>query len=115
MPSEYTESYTRDHQHVTEFHWRTALSSQSASNVSGLVHTLSSTMHAIWRDARELGEGTDWVNRHPICFLMGVQISYLTGGEAIQPVSKYEEAVRICTVQINKFQDNSDNTPNPNT
>ena len=57
-----------------------ALLSQGACNLSGIVHSLSRVMDKIWKEARELGKGTDWVNNHPICRLYAEQISHLSRG-----------------------------------
>jgi hypothetical protein len=54
-----------------------ALLSQSACNLSGLVHHLSKAMELIWEEAREQGQGTDYVNNHPIVRLYVEQMSFL--------------------------------------
>ena len=54
-----------------------ALLSQGACNLSGLVHSLSGAMNLIWEEAREQGQGTDYVNNHPIVRLYVEQISFL--------------------------------------
>ena len=72
-----------------------ALHSQSASNLSGLVHSLSMVLEGIWEEARAKGEGTDFVNGHPIVRLYIEQLNHLCRGE-------YAEAYRICVAQANK-------------
>ena len=54
-----------------------ALLSQSACNLSGLVHSLSQAMGLIWEEATEQGKGTDYVNSHPIVRLYVEQMSFL--------------------------------------
>jgi hypothetical protein len=54
-----------------------ALLSQSASNLSGLVNSLAYAMELIWEEARNQGQGTDYVNTHPIVRLYVEQMSYL--------------------------------------
>ena len=54
-----------------------ALLSQSACNLSGLVHHLSKAMELIWEEAKEQGQGTDYVNSHPIVRLYVEQMSFL--------------------------------------
>jgi hypothetical protein len=54
-----------------------ALLSQSACNLSGLVHSLSQAMELIWEEATEHGQGTDYVNSHPIVRLYVEQLSFL--------------------------------------
>jgi hypothetical protein len=43
-----------------------ALLVQDACNLSGVVHSLSRAMHAIWEVSNRKGLGTDYVNQHPI-------------------------------------------------
>ncbi|MDH4258606.1 MAG: hypothetical protein OEV50_07305 [Candidatus Aminicenantes bacterium] len=54
-----------------------ALLSQSACNLSGLVHHLSTAMELIWEEARGQGQGTGYVNNHPIVRLYIEQMSFL--------------------------------------
>jgi len=54
-----------------------ALLSQDACNLSGLVHSLSKAMELIWEEATEQGQGTNYVNNHPIVRLYLEQMSYL--------------------------------------
>jgi len=44
----------------------TALAVQNAVNLSGIVHSFSGIMEALWEDAREHGKGTEYVNTHPV-------------------------------------------------
>jgi hypothetical protein len=57
--------------------YETALLSQSACNLSGLVHHLSKAMELIWEEAGEQAQGTDYVNSHPIVRLYVEQMSFL--------------------------------------
>ena len=54
-----------------------AMLSQSACNLSGLVHSLSAVIDKIWVEARLLGEGTEYVNNHPIVRLYVEQLQSL--------------------------------------
>ena len=54
-----------------------ALLSQSACNLSGLVHHLSKAMELIWQEAKEQEQGTDYVNSHPIVRLYLEQMNFL--------------------------------------
>lgn len=63
---------------ITKQDYQDAILSQSACNLSGIVHAMSRVMDRIWEEARENGQGTDWVNSHPICRLYAEQISHLT-------------------------------------
>jgi hypothetical protein len=54
-----------------------ALLSQSACNLSGLAHSLAYAVELIWQEANEQGQGTDYVNNHPIVRLYLEQMSFL--------------------------------------
>ena len=43
-----------------------AVAVQDACNLSGVVHSFASVLDDLWRHAKRQGEGTDWVNQHPI-------------------------------------------------
>ena len=66
-----------------------ALVSQSACNLSGLVHSLAYAMELIWEEARNEGQGTDYVNTHPIVRLYVEQMSFLCRAE-------YSASYRTC-------------------
>ena len=58
-----------------------ALFSQGACNLSGLAYSLAEAMELIWLEAREQGQGTDYVNNHPIVRLYMEQMSFLCRAE----------------------------------
>jgi hypothetical protein len=66
-----------------------ALLSQGACNLSGLVHSLSQAMELIWEEATEQGQGTDYVNNHPIVRLYVEQMSFLCRAD-------YSASYRTC-------------------
>ena len=66
-----------------------ALLSQSACNLSGLVHSLAYAMELIWEEARNQGQGTDYVNTHPIVRLYVEQMGYLCRAD-------YSASYRTC-------------------
>jgi hypothetical protein len=66
-----------------------ALLSQGACNLSGLVHSLSQAMGLIWEEATEQGQGTDYVNNHPIVRLYVEQMSFLCRAD-------YSASYRTC-------------------
>jgi len=66
-----------------------ALLSQSACNLSGLVHHLSKAMTLIWEEAREQEQGTDYVNSHPIVRLYVEQMGFLCRAD-------YSASYRTC-------------------
>jgi len=60
---------------------RTALDCQDACNLSGVLASFKEIVHeVIWPEARRLGNGTEWVNRHPICILFLSKLCSLNGG-----------------------------------
>ena len=54
-----------------------ALLSQSACNLSGLVHSLAEAMELLWEEANEQAKATDYVNNHPIVRLYLEQMTFL--------------------------------------
>jgi hypothetical protein len=66
-----------------------ALLSQGACNLSGLAHSLSQAMQLIWEEATEQGQGTDYVNNHPIVRLYVEQMSFLCRAD-------YSASYRTC-------------------
>ena len=57
--------------------YETALLSQGACNLSGLVHSLAEAVELNWQEATEQGQRTDYVNIHPIVRLCVEQMSFL--------------------------------------
>jgi len=72
-----------------------ALLSQSACNLSGLAHSLSKVMELIWEEAGEKGQGTDYVNNHPIVRLYVEQMSFLCRAD-------YSASYKICLERSKK-------------
>lgn len=64
-------------EHLTFVDYDRAMCSQDACNLSGLVHALSEVMPRISAEARERGEGTEYVNNHPIVRLYVEQLQHL--------------------------------------
>ena len=75
--------------------WQWAIHSQDAFNLSGVVHNFSQVISRLWNEAHERGEGTEWVNSHPICRLYAEQIYHLASGR------DYFEAYQACTKEAN--------------
>jgi len=79
--------------------YKDALFSQSACNLSGLIHSLHRIVTLIWTEARANDLGTDYVNQHPICRLYAEQIAFLTGAGIPDDGNlgaSYNDALRIC-------------------
>ena len=53
---------------------------QDACNLSGVVHSYSRAMKALWEIANEFGYGTSWVNNHPVAALYADKCKSLTYG-----------------------------------
>jgi len=66
-----------------------ALLSQSACNLSGLVHSLAYAVELIWQEANEQGQGTDYMNNHPIVRLYVEQMTFLCRAD-------YSASYRAC-------------------
>ena len=56
---------------------RTALAVQSASNLSGIVHSWAQVQSVLSAEANRTQKGTDWRNSHPINQLFVVQVAHL--------------------------------------
>ena len=60
---------------------RTALDCQDACNLSGVLASFKEIVHeVIWPEARRLGKGSEWVNKHCICVLFLSKLCSLNGG-----------------------------------
>ncbi len=60
--------------------YATALAVQDASNLSGVAHTFADeVLPALWQEARDHGQGTDYVNRHPVTLLFVDKMASLAG------------------------------------
>lgn len=64
---------------ITTAQWQEALDIQNACNLSGVVHTLTERMADVWAEAHELGQGTEYVNRHPLVVLYLDKLTQLAG------------------------------------
>jgi hypothetical protein len=98
-----------------------AIGVQNACNLSGVVHAFSRAFETLWDRARESGQGTNWVNNHPISILFSTQIAFLSGTSVIgcEDQMKYEWAF-ICCKQISleggcdyDYSPDSLNSPSP--
>lgn len=58
---------------------RLAITAQFGVNLSGIVKDFAEVTGVLWDLARDLGEGTAWVNEHPLCVLYAVKVADLTG------------------------------------
>jgi len=65
--------------------WQTALDVQNACNASGVIKSLAHAVDAIWKEAHGTGQGTDFVNKHPIIVLYLEQLAHLSGATLNHP------------------------------
>ncbi len=72
-----------------------ALLSQGACNLSGLAYSLAEAMEMIWQEAREQGQGTNYVNSHPIVRLFLEQMTFLCRAD-------YSESYQTCVDRSKK-------------
>lgn len=79
--------------------YQTAIDLQNACNLSGLAQTLAQMTTEIWEEARENGEGTEYVNRHPAVVLMLAQMLALSTGEELNPQT-YHDALEACKQRL---------------
>jgi hypothetical protein len=80
----------------------TALMIQNAANLSGVAHTFAEVLsRAIWPEAHRIGEGTFWVNSHPIATLFISKMSDLNGAYCSSSGFKeaYEKVERLASGQ----------------
>jgi len=58
-----------------------ALDCQDAVNLSGVLASFKEIVHeVIWPEARRLGNGTEWVNQHPVVTLFLSKLCSLNRG-----------------------------------
>lgn len=76
-----------------------ALDVQDACNLSGVVHSWSQCVTALWDINRERGWGTLDVNTHPACQLFADKLADLA---RVRGVSAYSEAYAYCTEHSRK-------------
>ncbi len=86
---------------LTKDDYQNALWSQDACNLSGIVRSFHLMLERVWEEARAKGEGTDYVNSHPVSRLFAEQIMHLSKGcdysDAYAYVRSHLEEVTPCT------------------
>jgi len=85
-----------------------ALDVQSASNLSGIIHSFSSDISDLRSlltqaaKSQEEAPGTDDINSHPVCVLYSAQISFLTKTSPVgcEDVELYRKAYEWAKKQV---------------
>jgi len=74
-----------------------ALDCQNACNLSGVLRSFDRiVMDVLWEEARRIGEGTEWVNSHPICTLFLDKLADLNRrADALEVWDAVEELAKI--------------------
>jgi hypothetical protein len=90
-----------------------ALAVQEACNLSGVVHSWSEAIRVVRAEADRIGEGTDWINQHPVNVLFAnkcaslARIQGITSaaldafgkayGAAVEATAKDEPVAAVCS------------------
>ncbi|MGW8177778.1 MAG: hypothetical protein ACWGQW_03175 [bacterium] len=76
--------------------YRDAMAVQDASNLSGVVHSMSRLLTVeIWPEVRANGGGTDQVNHHPVVKMFVAQLLWLSYNQTVD-TDQYHEAYQTC-------------------
>jgi hypothetical protein len=81
---------------LTKEDYQDAVVAQSACNLSGIARSLNGVLTRIWNEARDKGQGTDYVNQHPIVVLYVAQMLLLSTGQ-LMAYTNYSAACQRCT------------------
>jgi hypothetical protein len=87
---------------LTKRDYQYAIYAQSACNLSGIVNSFAEMLPRIWEEARAKGQGTEYVNCHPISRLFAEQIAHLSGAGMGNPdtwQAAYAEAERLANAE----------------
>jgi hypothetical protein len=79
-----------------------ALLSQNACNLSGILKSLARDIDDIWQEARDLGQGTDYVNQHPVIRLYLEQLVHLNKAN-MDSFDQYHKASEVCRKRSEGF------------
>lgn len=76
-----------------------AIDVQDACNLSGVLGSFKNIVFdVLWPEARRIGKGTDWVNRHPIVTLFLDKLAHLNGTQnlsASDSIRAYDEVHKL--------------------
>jgi len=66
---------------LTTQDYKDALYALDGCNPSGIAHSFAEVLRKLNEEARELGQGTDWVRHHPIAILYAEKLKELCSGD----------------------------------
>lgn len=94
---------------------REALDVQDACNLAGVAHSFSRVITDLCAVARERGEGTEWVNTHPVSVLFSDKIASLSHSSlsevfnhaylACQDLARGNETIDTMQESLNEHRD----------
>jgi hypothetical protein len=79
---------------LTKKDYQNAIDVQNACNASGVANSLKDLFSKIWEEARELGQGTHYVNTHPAVVMFVHKLCDLSGVNG--DTYSFEQAYMIC-------------------
>lgn len=84
--------------------YRTALYvvDPGASNASGMIRSMNRCLDYIWAEARDCGQGTDYVNKHPVITLFLSQLAQVNGVGPID-FAAFNHAYDRCVERLNEL------------
>lgn len=71
-----------------------AIHAQDACNLTGVLRSFGEAMTVVRAEANATGQGTAWINQHPIAQLFADKIADLAG--RLDAGTSYSEAYRAC-------------------
>ncbi len=78
---------------------RRVMGALEASNLSGVVKAMANAVSVLWDVSRAMGQGTDWVNQHPVMLLYAERAATLTHyATCANDLSLYGSAMMYCTI-----------------
>lgn len=81
-----------------------ALMVQNACNLSGVVRSFHRTLQdVLWPVAHEIGEGTHWVNTHPITRAYIDKLASLAGTQSIPTNEVYDAFTKCESIAAGEF------------
>lgn len=78
------------HRTISQWAADSADTMQYACNLSGLVFAFEQCVEDVAEEARRLGHGDEWINRHPIAVLWIDKLDDLSRSRSLQPIETSE-------------------------